>query len=58
MMSLAARRPRQLPGTAQERVKFVTLLLSARVLPIGTVRVGESGRELFLQRPGRIEILQ
>lgn len=44
--------------TTKNLVELITFLLGARVLPIGTVGVGERGLQLFLKRLGRVEILQ
>lgn len=58
MVCLASRGQGQLALATQSSIKLITLLLSARVLPVRTERVGERPVQLLLKRLACIQLLQ
>jgi hypothetical protein len=58
MVRFASGGLRQMFAIAESGVKLVTFILSARVLPIGTVWVGESAFQLFLKGFAGIQIAE
>lgn len=57
-MSLTARHLSQLLRAPQKRIKLIAFGLRTRILPIGTVRVGECPLQLLLQRLLLIQTLE